>query len=116
MKGPKLHMDEDSTGINYFSGDSRAAYYELYGSTSIFRLIVNEPSNDLYTDTYVGKNHLLFLLMEEGQVKGGFVSINEDLFEEFSKVFSHLSEEQIRELLDLWERYAKNHYELLSKE
>ncbi|HJV16401.1 MAG TPA: hypothetical protein VJ546_03290 [Bacillales bacterium] len=116
MEGPKLQMAEDSTGINCFSGNSSSAYYELYGSSSIFRLMVIEPSNNLFTNNFVGKGHLLFLLMEEEQVKGGFVSLSENLLEEFSKVFCHLREEQIKEFYKLWENYAKKHYGLLSRE
>ncbi|MFC0476155.1 hypothetical protein ACFFHF_13020 [Robertmurraya beringensis] len=114
MKGPKLNMAEDSTGINYFSGNNHSAYYELYGSSSIFRLIVVEPSINLFTEYYVGKDHLLFLLMDEEQVKGGFVSLKEDLLIEFKKTFAHLREEQIIELHELWENYAKIHYFQLS--
>ncbi|MFH0068403.1 MULTISPECIES: hypothetical protein [Peribacillus] len=110
MEGPKLLMAEDSTGINYFSGNAKSAYYELYGTSSIFRLMVIEPSNNLFTNQYVGKNHLLFLLMEEEQVRGGFISLNEDLILEFRSAFLHLRDEQVEELHDLWKNFAKNHY------
>lgn len=103
-------MDENSTGINNFSGNSQSAYYELYGSSSIFRLIVMKPSENLYTSQFVGKNHLLFLLIEEEQVKGGFISLNQDLLSEFRKALSHLREEQVIELHELWENYGSYHY------
>ncbi|TYS57328.1 hypothetical protein FZC74_16690 [Sutcliffiella horikoshii] len=115
MEGPKFLMAEDSTGINYFSGNSSSAYYELYGSSSIFRLLIIEPSNNLFTSSYVGKNHLLFLLIEEDQVKGGFASINEEPLLEFQRVYPHLTEDQIKELVDLWLKFAKKHYDLLIK-
>jgi hypothetical protein len=116
MKGPKLQLDENSsTGINNFSGNAQSAYYELYGPSTIFRLIVIEPSINLYTNHYVGKNHLLFLLMDEEQVRGGFVSLNENVSEEFKKAFSHLREEQMEELFDLWKKYASIHYATLTQ-
>ncbi|MBD7985953.1 hypothetical protein H9649_15380 [Sporosarcina sp. Sa2YVA2] len=117
MEGPKLLLDEDSIGINYFSGNLNSAYYELYGNSSIFRLIIIEPSTNLFTNQYVGKNHLLFLLLEEEQVRGGFVSLNvENLVDEFGKVFSYLREEQIEELHGLWRNFASLHYMKLTKE
>lgn len=112
LKGP-IKMDDNSIGINNFSGDAKSAYYELYGPDSIFRLIVMQPSDNLYTSHFVGKNHLLFLLIEEEQVKGGFVSLDKDLFLEIRKTFSHLREEQIRELYELWDGYGKIHYNQL---
>lgn len=117
MEGPKLLMDENSIGINYFSGNSKSAYYELYGSSSIFRLVIMEPSINLFTNQYVGKNHLLFLLMDEEQVRGGFVSLNVDsLMDEFKQAFSHLRDEQVEELHGLWENFASLHYLKLSRE
>ncbi|MGD7045871.1 hypothetical protein [Jeotgalibacillus proteolyticus] len=110
VDGPKLLMDENSTGINNFSGNNKSAYYELYGPSSIFRLIIMEPSDNLYTNQFVGKNHLLFLLIEEEQVKGGFVSLKQNILSEFIKTFSHLREEQVEELYLLWDRYGSNHY------
>lgn len=116
MQGPKLLMDDESTGINYFSGNTKSAYYELYGATSIFRLIILEPSDNLYTSYFVGKNHLMFLLMEEEQVRGGFVSLTQDLMTEFRKAFSHLREEQLGELYMLWLKFGSGHYNSLLKE
>ncbi len=116
MQGPKLLMDDESTGINYFSGNTKSAYYELYGATSIFRLIILEPSDNLYTSYFVGKNHLLFLLIEEEQVRGGFVSLTQDLITEFRKAFSHLREEQLEELYMLWHKFGSRHYNSLVKE
>lgn len=113
LMGPKLLMDNNSIGINNFSGDSKSAYYEFYGPSSIFRLIVMEPSENLYTNYFVGKDHLLFLLMEEEQVRGGFVSMSESLYSEFSNTFTHLREEQIKELHELWEGYGSIHYKSL---
>lgn len=118
MEGPKLQMEEDLTGINYFSGNANSAYYELYGTSSIFRLMVMVPSINLFTNHYVGKDHLLFLLMEEEQVRGGFVSLNENTLElnEFRKALSHLREEQLEELYQLWIRFASQHYKKLTQD
>jgi hypothetical protein len=117
MDGPRLSMDENSTGINYFSGNASSAYYELYGESSIFRLMVIEPSSNLFTNHFVGKNHLLLLLMEEEQVRGCFVGLNEDTIQSnFKKAFSHLREEQVDELYKLWEKFAYAHYSKLPKE
>lgn len=116
LEGPKLQMDENSIGINNFSGNAQSAYYEFYGPSSIFRLIVMEPSDNLYTNHFVGRNHLLLLLIEEEQVKGGFISLNQDLLSEFRKTFSHLRSEQVEELYHLWNRYGLNHYNNLIKE
>lgn len=115
MEGPKLLMSEDSTGINNFSGNSQSAYYELYGPSSIFRLVIIEPSSNLYTNYYVGKNHLLFLLMEEEEVRGGFITLNDNIIEGFKTTFQHLREEQVDELYTLWNRYAFPHYSALDK-
>jgi hypothetical protein len=113
MQGPKFSMGEDLIGINFFSGTEISTYYELYGSSSIFKLIVMKPTVNLYTNHYVGKDHLLLMLLEEEHVRGGFISLNEDLLKEFEKAFSHLREEQIKELIILWQDFAYKHYSSL---
>jgi len=116
MKGPKFQIDEKMRGINFFSGTELSAYYELYGEYSVFKLLVIKPTSNLFTNQYVGKDHLLLQLMEEDQVRGGFISVNENLINEFGKTFPHLREEQIEELLELWTDYAGKHYYSLSSE
>ncbi|WP_153721820.1 hypothetical protein [Sporosarcina cascadiensis] len=115
MLGPKLLMNADLTGINYFSGDEQSAYYELYGNTSIFHLIIIQPSKTLFTNQYVGKNFLLFLLLEDEKVRGGFLLLNEvNLLNEFKRVFSYLNTEQVEELNTLWNSTVSAHYKKLS--
>ncbi|RFB20712.1 hypothetical protein DZB87_26500 [Bacillus sp. ALD] len=115
MYGPKYQMDEALIeGINFFSGSASSAFYELWGNSSIFRLIVMQPSKTLFTSHYVGKDHLMFLLMEEEQVRGGFISPSENLLTEFKRIFNHVREEHVEELHLLWINYASIHYEKLN--
>lgn len=110
MYGPKFKMEENLIGINYFSGSERSAFYELYGPSTIYRLIIIKPSDNLFTSFFVGKNYLLLLLLEEEKVQGGFVSLSDDIESEFAKNFDHLPEEQVGEVYNLWETFVAEHY------
>lgn len=116
LQGPKFDMSNELIGINYFSGSLESAYYELYGNSSIFRIVVMEPSVNLFTTHYVGKNHLLFLLLEEELLHGGFISLNESILEQFKVILPHIREEQIEELNYLWGNFAYKHYQDIKNE
>jgi hypothetical protein len=115
LYGPNYKMSEEKRiGINLFSGNSNSAFYELWGETQIFRLVIIKPSSNLYTNRFVGKGHLLFLLIEEDEkITGGFLSVESER-PAFSSVFSHLSEKGNSELEQLWLEFVKDHYGALA--
>lgn len=99
--------DDNLVGINYFSGSEQSAFYELYGPSTVYRLVIIKPSENLFSSFFVGENHLLFLLLEDEQANGGFVSLSEDVEEEFAKIFNHLPEEQVNEVYKLWNSISR---------
>lgn len=109
--GPEARMDIHKKGINYYSGNKSTAYYELWGEKEIFRLVIAKPSPSLFTTKFVGKNHLLMLLIvENDQMIGGFVSLQENMAEQFSGIFPHLNDESLQQLDALWANFVKDHY------
>lgn len=109
-------MDNKGIGIKSFSGTVNTAYYELWSYTQIFRLIIIKPAYNLYTSHFVGKSHLILLLIEENEeMKGGMISFKEDLYSELSRVFPHLKPKSIRECQSLWELFVKEHYNQLKE-
>ncbi|MGM0940795.1 MAG: hypothetical protein ACQEWU_07525 [Bacillota bacterium] len=112
LKGPQFRLNDQGTiGINYVSGNQGSAFYELYGKGQIYQLVILKPSNEFYVNHYVGKKHLVFLLVEEEeQLRGGFVSTQNTMQSELENVFSHLNEEEIKEVFYLWDSFVKEHY------
>lgn len=111
LKGPKVKMNDEKIGINFYSGSDGCAYYELWGEEQIFKLIVLNPPGDLFLSRFVGKNHLMFLLIEaDEKLVGGFAAINKDINQEFMRIFSHLDNKTVMELTKLWEEFAKEHF------
>ncbi|MBD8115018.1 hypothetical protein [Priestia megaterium] len=112
MKGPHFKMNEEGTmGINYVSGNQSTVFYELYGKNQIYQMLIMKPNVNLYTNQYVGKNYLMFLLIEQDeQMKGGFVSNLDQISNEFQKAFSHLKSDEIEDLHYLWQTFIKEHY------
>ncbi|WP_330502417.1 hypothetical protein V2I71_09520 [Peribacillus frigoritolerans] len=75
-------------------GNQSTVFYELYGKNQIYQLLIMKPN----TNHYLGKNYLLFLLIEQnGQMKGGFVSILDQISTEFTKAFPHLKEDEMED-------------------
>lgn len=109
--GPEVRMDTTKKGINYYSGNKNIAYYELWGEKEIFRLVIAKPSPNLFATKFVGKNHLLLLLMvEDDQMIGGFLSLQENMVEQLVGIFPHLNAESLRQLDYLWANFVRNHY------
>lgn len=109
--GPEVRMDNHKKGINYFSGNKNSVYYELWGDKEIFRLLITKPCSTLFTTKFVGKNHLLMMLIvEEDQLIGGFVSLQENMADQLSSIFPHLNDNSLRQLDSLWANFVKDHY------
>lgn|SRR5690625_544922 len=110
MKGPEYRMSSENIGINYFSGSEQSVFYELIGPTTVFRLIIVKPSNDLFTSTYVGRDYLLVFISEEQRMVGGSVFIKDDIKSQFEKLFTQLNDKHINELTKLWSDFVVKHY------
>jgi len=114
--GPRLDMDKNNLiGLNSFSGDKNSAFYELYGKEKIFKLLICKPSGSLFINNYLGKNYLLFLLVEKEGVKGGFITNNGWTLEQFNKIFEDLESKEIVELFELSKKYVINHFNELNQ-
>lgn|GEM_PF-3646077 len=110
LNGPEVNM-VGQVGINFYSGMKSMAFYELWGEKEIFRLLIAEPAANLFTSRFLGKNHLLFLLIvEDDQLVGGFISLQENMFDQLSGIMQHLNERSVKELEDLWTQFVKDHY------
>ncbi|QHW31038.1 hypothetical protein GZH47_09335 [Paenibacillus rhizovicinus] len=110
LLGPEVMM-VNQVGINYYSGTKSSAFYELWGEKEIFRLLILRPSSNLFASKFVGKNHLIFLLIvEDDQLIGGFVSLQENMLEQLTSVLHNLNEKSLKELEDLWSLFVKDHY------
>ncbi|MEW4369742.1 hypothetical protein [Paenibacillus kandeliae] len=116
LKGPEFKMD-NKVGINYYSGDSESVFYELWGKEEIFQIIILKPSVNLYTTKFVGKNHLLILLVvENDQTIGGFISLKDEVKNQFVDIFPNLDENNVFQLSELWNNFVIDHYnDLLQK-
>lgn len=109
--GPEVRMDVNKKGINFCSGNKNTAFYELWGDKEIFRFVIVKPTPNFYASKFVGRNHLLFLLIvEDNQLVGGFVFLNDSLLEQLQSIFPHLNDESLRQFEYLWANFVKDHY------
>lgn len=108
--GPEFKMKE-KIGINYYSGNKSSAFYELWGKDEIFQIIIVQPSSNLFAGKFVGKNHILFLLVvENDQMIGGFLSLQEDILTQLDNLFTSITPNSIKQLVELWNDYVLEHY------
>ncbi|NHN34407.1 hypothetical protein [Paenibacillus agricola] len=108
--GPDYKM-QNQIGINFYSGTKQSVFYELWGAEEIFRLLIFKPSDKLFTSKYVGKSCVLFqLLVEDEQIIGGFISFQEELYDQLTIIFPNFKEKSLRDLESLWTYFVKDHY------
>lgn len=111
LKGPNYKMGTNNQGINYFSGDSIVSYYELYGEKQVFRILIVKLPTSIFTQKYIGKQHLFLLMGEDDIMTGSSISLKSDISDELRKTLGDfLSEKSIRELQILWAGYVHEHY------
>jgi hypothetical protein len=111
LKGPNYKMGSNNQGINYFSGDPTVSYYELYGEKQVFRIIIVKLPTSIFTQKYIGKQHLFLLMGEDDIMTGSSISLKDDITEELKKILGNfLSEKSIRELQNLWAGFVHDHY------
>jgi hypothetical protein len=104
-------LNGDKIGIHTYSGTQQSAFYELWGETQIYRLMIMQPSTNLFMSRYLGDNHLfLFLIEDDLQMRGGTLSLDNPIKEEFDKIFVNLSTKSRDELAKFWEENVKEHY------
>lgn len=111
LKGPNFMMDEQKRGINYFSGNSSVAFYELFGPSQVFRILICKLPSSLFISKYVGRQYLMLLIEEEDIMAGGVFNLKVDIREEFQRIFGgHLSGKGVKELIELWSNFVQIHY------
>lgn len=116
LLGPDFKK-RNQIGIQFFSGNKVSAFYELWGEKEIFRLLIMRPSTNLFTSKFVGKNYLLIMLIvEDDQMVGGFISLQESFLDQLILVFPNLADRSLKELEELWTNFVKEHYSSLSGE
>lgn len=110
LKKSESSMNAEQIGIHVYSGSKQSVFYELWGADQIFRLIIFNPHNELFTSKHVGNNLFFSLIEEENNMRGGFIDMKKDISEELSKVFPHIKTESLDELSMLWNYFVKEHY------
>ncbi|MGK5508658.1 hypothetical protein [Brevibacillus formosus] len=110
--GPNFLMDADiKHGINYFSGNQKNAYYELWGKKQVYRLLIGKLTDSLFTSKFIGGKHFFFLMEENEVMRGSVVTLREDMHNSFEIMFADtLSPTSIKELQELCSSFVLKHY------